>query len=224
MDMSGTAPGTPARPTRRGRESPSVTPLLPLLLLEAMRDRDRPEEVLEDEDITSSMPRRLGLSEVVRVQIDRFEKEVKQRRPQLPSQVEDLLRLVIRRPDCEEIFSATGRRLSERYWRERSGFMRGLIRLLPRPLALISAQRAGKRMLRDLAGNSRLSLTRRPVALSINSTMTARADPGGAACALYTGALTSLLELYTGRKYRVTHERCGGAGGGACAWAVEIAG
>ncbi len=200
-----------------------MSPLLPLLLLETMRDRDRPEEVLEDEDITSSLPRRLGLSEVVRVQIQRFEKEVKQRRPQLPSQVEDLMRLVIRRPDCEEIFAVTGRRLAERNWEERSGLARSFIRLMPRPLALFAAQRAGKRMLRELAGGARFSLARRPASLTIEGTMTARADPGGAACALYSGILNSLLEQYTGRKYRVTHEQCGRGEGGACSWSVEIA-
>src|SRR5687768_14232571 len=109
---------------KRGGEPASITPLVPLLLLQTMRHKDRPEEVLEEEDISVSLPRRLGLSEVVRVQIHRFEEEVKQRRPQRASQVEDLVRLVIRRPDSEEIFFDTGRHVAERFWDERSQWMR----------------------------------------------------------------------------------------------------
>ena len=55
-----------SRPAEMTSQRPSVSPVLPLLLLETMRDRDRPEEVLEEEDITLSLPRRIGLSEGVR--------------------------------------------------------------------------------------------------------------------------------------------------------------
>jgi hypothetical protein len=201
-----------------------VTPVLPLLLLETMRDRDRPEEVLEDEDISVSLPRRLGLSEVVRVQIRRFEEEVKHRRPQVPSQIEDLIRLVIRRPDSEEIFREAGRRIAERYWNQRSSTLRRMVRFLPRPIALLFAQRAGKRMFGELVGPSRFKINRRPESLRIESTLTSRADPGGAACSFYSGAFLALLELYTGRRYRVLHPiwatKTPGSG---CEWSVEIA-
>jgi hypothetical protein len=211
----------------RGSDAPSVSPVLPLLLLETMRDRDRPEEVLEDEDITTSLPRRLGLSEVVRVQIARFDGEVKNRRPQIPSQVEDLLRLVIRRPDCEEIFAEAGRRVAARFWAERAAGVRNSIhflpRALPRALAVIAAQRAGKRMFSELVGPSPFKISRKPLGLKIDSTLTARADPGGAACAFYAGALGELLELYTGRKYRVSHSQCSRNGSSPCEWQVEIA-
>jgi predicted hydrocarbon binding protein len=212
--------------TRRGRrrpDAPSISPVLPLLLLETMRDRDRPDEVLEDEDITTSLPRRLGLSEVVRVQISRFDAEVRHRRLQIPSQVEDLLRLVIRRPDCEEIFAEAGRRVAQKFWSERSASVRRSIRFLPRALAVLSAQRAGKQMFSELVGPSAFKISRKPLSLRIESSMTARADPGGAACALYAGALGELLEQYTGRKYRVSHPACSRNGTSPCEWQVEIA-
>ena len=53
---------TPAAPPQRGRDA-TITPLFPLILLETLRDRDRPEEVLEDEDLTVRLPRRLGRSD-----------------------------------------------------------------------------------------------------------------------------------------------------------------
>jgi predicted hydrocarbon binding protein len=201
-----------------------VSPLLPLLLLRTMRDRDRPDEVMEDEDITLSLPRRLGLSEVVRVQIRRFEEEVRLKRPQLSSQVEDLVRLVIRRPDAEEIFTQAGRRVARHFWDERSNATHRFVRFLPRALALVMAQRAGKRMFRVLVGPTPFRFTRRPVSLRIQDTLSVRADPSGAACGFYSGALTELLELYTNRKYRVLHPSCASRVAGVeCEWAVEIA-
>jgi predicted hydrocarbon binding protein len=189
-----------------------------------MRDRDRPDEVFEEEDITLSLPRRLGLSEVVRVQINRFEGEVRQRRQQVASQVEDLFRLVIRRPDADEIFLDAGERVANHYWAERSEGLKRFIALLPRPLALIAAQRAGRRMFRELVGPTRVKIGRRPVSLRIEQSLSARADPGGAACALYSGAFARLLELYTGRRYRVSHPVCATRGAGqACEWFVEVA-
>ena len=102
---------TPAAPPQRGRDA-TITPLFPLILLETLRDRDRPEEVLEDEDLTVSLPRRLGLSDVVGVQIRRFQEEVRNKRLQSTPQVIDLMRLVVRRPDAEEIFTEAGRRIA----------------------------------------------------------------------------------------------------------------
>lgn len=204
-------------------ESPSITPVFPLLLLETLRDTDRPEELLEDEDVSVSMPRRLGLSEVVRLQIEKFLGEVRQKRPQASSQVEDLIRLVIRRHDADEIFLQAGRRVADRFWSERPGWVRRLVRILPRPLALIFAHRAAKRMFARLVGPTSFSISRKPVELTIASSLTARADPGGAACAFYTGAFAQVLELYTGRRYRVLHPTCKAVRDGAeCRWTVEI--
>jgi hypothetical protein len=225
MAPRGTSSMNRSRLAGSGAETPSVSPVLALLLLETMRDLDRPEEILEEEDISASLPRRLGLSEVVRVQIHRFQEEVRRRRPQLSSQVEDLVRLVIRRPDAEEIFFEAGRRVARRYWEERSPAMRRVTRLLPRAVALAAAQRAGRRMFAELVGPSGFALQRRPLSLRIDATLTARADPGGAACAFYTGALAESLERYTGRHYRVSHPSCGrGQPGTPCEWKVEIAG
>ncbi len=201
-----------------------MSPVLPLILLETMRDRDRPEEVFEEEDISLSLPRRLGLSEVIRVQINRLEGEVRQRRQQIASQVEDLFRLVIRRPDADEIFLDAGVRVANHYWAERSGGYKRSIAVLPRPLSLIAAQWAGRRMFRELVGPTRVRISRRPLNLRIERSLSARADPGGAACAIYSGAFGQLLELYTGRRYRVLHPVCATKRAGqACEWFVEVA-
>jgi hypothetical protein len=132
-----------SRPFRSAPASvPRITPVFPLLVLETMREHDRPVEVLEAEDLTLSMPRRFGLSEVVRVQIQRFQDAVRQRRLQLGSEVEDLVRLVVRRADAEEIFRDAGKRIARHDWTQRAGSLRKIMRFTPGPIGRITAQRA----------------------------------------------------------------------------------
>lgn len=208
---------------RQAETSASITPLFPLLLLETMRDMDRPTEVLEDEDVTISLPRRLGLSDVVSVQIRRFQEEVRAKRPQAAGPVADLIRLVIRRPDAEEICEEAGRRLARYFWTQRSAAFRRAVRLLPGPLSRIAAHRASKKMFGQLAGGRPLAVGRWPAELRIERSLSAEADPGGAACAFYGGAFSELLHFYTGRDYRVRHPECETRQGGSCRWTLEVA-
>jgi bacteriochlorophyll 4-vinyl reductase len=202
--------------------TPSVTPLFPLLLLETLRDMDRPEEVLEGEDLSASMPRRLGLSDVVYAQIHRFREEVRRKRLQTAATVEDLIRLVIKRHDADEIFEEAGRRVARRFWEERSGTARRVVRLLPPALAVRSARRAARRLFRQMQGTAWLEVRGRPPMVRMVSPMTFRADPGGAACAFYAGALSELLREYTGKEHDVAHLHCQARGGDACEWGVEV--
>jgi predicted hydrocarbon binding protein len=211
------------RPASAAATTSSITPVFPLLLLETMRDRDRPGEVLEDEDISVSMPRRLGLSEVVRRQIQHFQGEVRQRRLQRPPQVEDLIRLVVRRPDAEEIFAEAGQRVARHAWGQRAAAFRRSVRFMPGPIARISAQRAAKRLFKQLAGGSRVTVNRWPAELKIRESLTARADPLGVACAFYGGAYAEVLREYTGREYRILHPECEARRGSVCSWSVEVA-
>jgi bacteriochlorophyll 4-vinyl reductase len=208
---------------RRAEKTPTITPVFPLLLLETMRDMDRPEEVLEDEDVTASLPRRFGLSDVVFVQIRRFQNEVKQKRAQSSAQVEDLVRLVVRRPDAERIFNEAGRRIAQYAWDQRTPTMRRMIPWLPRPLAVQAAYRAARRLFRQITGDSRFHVSRWPVELKVHDSLTARADADGTACAFYSGAFGELLQFYTGRQYRVKHSECEARGDDVCHWTVEVA-
>jgi bacteriochlorophyll 4-vinyl reductase len=205
--------GTSAAPRKGG-----ITPLLPLILFETMRDMDRPEEVLEGEDLSASLPRRFGLNDVVHTQIHRFREEVRRKRLQGEAEIENLIRLVIRRPDAEEIFEEAGRRIARLEWEERSGTFRRLVPHLPPSIAIRSARRAALRLFRQISGNGRLQVPRRPLGVRIAGSLTARADPGGAACALYAGVLTELMERYTGRDYRPEHSVCEARGAEVCEW------
>lgn len=196
--------------------------MFPLLLLETMRDMDRPPEVLEDEDLAVSLPRRFGLSDVVGRQIHRFREEVRGRRPQSVAEMEDLIRLVIRRPDAEAIFREAGRRVARHSWQERAAALRRTMRFVPRPIGLFAATRAASRLFRQLAGESQIHIHRRPVEMRITDSLTARADPSSAACSFYSGALEELLNRYTGRTYQVLHSRCQGRGAELCEWTVRV--
>ena len=200
----------------------SVTPVFPLILLETMRDMDRPEEYLEGENPTASMPRRLGLSDVVFRQIHRFQEEVKRKRMQSPDTVADLIRLVIRRPDAEEIFEEAGRRVARHAWGERSGTFRRMVRLLPAGSRQRSARKAAQKLFRQLAGDAGLKVSVKPVSLGLTRSLTSHADPGGAACAFYSGALSELVTQYTGRKTSATHPRCEARGGATCEWVTQV--
>jgi predicted hydrocarbon binding protein len=218
-DPARTASASPLAPAGGGKRR-DLSPLLPLLLLETLRDADRPEEVLEDEDLTVSLPRRLGLSDVVLLQINRLQDEARRRQPQRPELVADLLRLVSRRPDAEDVFTEAGRRLGRQAWEQRTGATQRAIRLLPTSLALAAAQRAVRRLFRELVGPARLQVQRRPPELRITRSLTATADPRGAACALYAGAFAELLRLYTSRPYVTKHTRCEARGDLVCEGAV----
>jgi predicted hydrocarbon binding protein len=199
-----------------------MTPLFPLLVLQTMRDLDRPEEVLEDEDLTVSLPRRLGLSDVVGRQIYRLQEEVRRRRPQPAAEVEDLIRLVIRRPDAEQIFREAGRRIAVDAWENRPRPMRGVVGWLPRRLALVTASRAAKRLFRQIVGDGKLRIRRHPFQMKIEGSFAARVDPSGSACAFYSGALEQLLTAHMGREYLALHPRCQARGDESCEWTVRV--
>jgi predicted hydrocarbon binding protein len=200
----------------------TVTPVFLLLLLETLRDMDQPPEVLEDENVSSSMPRRLGLNEVVLRQITRLRDATRRKLPQTRAEAENLIRLVIRRPDAEEIFDAAGREMSRRAWNERSPLLRRVLRWLPRAIVNRIAARAAERLFGKILGGGRLGLAGWPGEISISECLTASADPGGAACGFYAGVYAELISLYSGKAHSVRHTRCAARGADACVWTTAV--
>jgi len=211
------SPGTFA-PRRSGADIPSITPVFPLLLLETMRDMDRPDEVLEGEDLAISMPRRLGLSDVIFTQIHRFREEVKRKRLQTPATVEDLIRLVIRRPDAEEIFEEAGRRVARRAWDARSPGYRRTLGMMPQRLRSRSARAAARRLFRQIGGGVKVEIAGRPLSLRVHDSVMVSADPGGAACHFYRGAFAETVTRYVGKPHDAPHVKCTATGGALCEW------
>jgi len=222
--MSTESTTAPAHSASEQVKPATVTPVFLLLLLETLRDHDRPPEVLEDEDVSLSMPRRLGLNEVVVRQIRRLQDATRRRVPQSRDEAENLIRLVIRRPDSEEIFEEAGREMARRAWLERSPLLRRTLPWFPRALVNRIAARAARRLFRHILGGGRLGLAGWPGELSITESLTASADPGGEACGFYAGVYAELLSLYTGRTHSVRQTRCSGRGGDVCVWNAAVVG
>ncbi|HEX6938238.1 MAG TPA: hypothetical protein VF158_02410 [Longimicrobiales bacterium] len=199
------------------RPTTMVPPLLPLVLLESVRAHDRPREVLEDEDLTASLPRRLGLTGVVQSQIRRYEEAERKGRSVPLDEVRDLFRLILRRPDAEPILRDSGIRLAQRQYRRRTAAMVRLLGFLP-GVAAGAVRRATRSLARRTACGARVEVAGWPLELRLRGAITAEVDPGGTACVLYTGAIEELLGLYLRRRPTVEHRRCASRGDDRCIW------
>lgn len=200
------------------REHGVVDAAVALALLEAVRAHDHPGEVLEDEDLAVSLPRRLGLKGVVLSQIERYEKAHLAGRKVPVSDLSNLLRLVLRRPDAEAILRDAGRQVARFHYERLSRVRASMLRVMRGPFALGPVRRAARNMLRGIAGNGRPRLHGKPFVLRLPGSIAARLDP--IACVLYTGALEELILLYTGAARVLHHERCLARGDDVCEWVL----
>lgn len=189
-----------------------IRALVGLRLLEAIRDQDVPGEVLEEEDPSVTLPRRLGLSEVVERQIRTYKEDVRRGTRLSDEEVRDLFRLVIRRPDAEEIFLQVGRLLAG------PARLGGWRRFLPKPVAYALARSRARRTLKGLFGRRIGGFGRGPCSVEGRTLIFYEADPGGEACEFLTGFLESILEQASGRRARVRHTRCQARDDAHCRW------
>jgi hypothetical protein len=185
-----------------------------LTLLEVLRRQDRPAEVLEAENTTVTMPRRLGLSDVVDQQIRRYREEVRRGHRIGDDEVKDLVRLVIRRPDSEEVFFRAGRLLAgdqnpQATWRK----------ALPPAVAYALARRATGRKLRSLFGRRVGGFAPGPFTMEGRSLVFIQSDPGGDACNFVSGFCQSVLDQYVAGA-QVVHSLCESRHDSLCRWTV----
>ncbi len=203
-------PSLPASPpARRPRR---VHARVALALMETIRTQDLPPELLDDENVSVTIPRRFGLSGVVDVQIRRY-REQAGRRGRIPeSEFVDLVRFVVRRPDADEVFLASGRALlgGERTpgWR----------RVLPRRAQFALARRMASRRLRTLFGGRLVRSVGSPFQVEDVQDLLITADPGGDACQLVVGLSRSVLEAYGIESPDVLHSECRARGDTRCLW------
>ena len=197
-----------------------VPAYLPLALLEAVRAHDRPAEVLEDEDLTVSLPRRFGLTGVVETQIARYEAAQRAGRSVRLDEVVALFRLVLRRPDAGLIMHDTGRRFATWHFERRPASLRNLYPRLPARLSTMFAARAIRKALHLLNAGTSVHVHRSPFHVSIENCIFPRVDSSGAACALLTGLLEAEWKLFTGTTVSVAHDPCSAEGRARCEWRV----
>ena len=186
-----------------------------LALLEAVRDHDRPGEVLDDENVSLTLPRRFGLSEVVDAQIKRYRQEARHGRRIPEPEVRDLIRLVVRRPDAQRVFHEVGRSLTAvegpRWWR----------RMQPDRLKLNLARRRIRRRLSGVFGRKFVLTPRGSFRIESADSLLIESDPQGNACALVTGLSQAVIEAYGSGAKRVVHRSCRARGGESCRWELQ---
>lgn len=194
---------------------PRVAPVVGLIILESLRDQDLPSEFLEDDSPAGTMPRRLGLSDVVLRQIAFYQKAVKQRARMTDEQVADLIRLVVRRPDAAQVFLHAGLRLSSRVGQ---GLIPGA--LAPRNLSFHLARRAAASELKRIFGREMGGFAQAPFALEGRGLLFSETDRTGQACHLLTGFCQGVVSRRMGADHQIVHSQCQAIGDPLCRWTV----
>ena len=199
----------------------TVDALLPLSLLEAVRSVDSPHDDLDTEYVPELRNKRLGLSETVYAQIQRYTAAVKrsQRAPQ--EEAVALARLIGRRPDAQEVFASAGRILARESLESGSSVTRRVILVLPsplaRPLALREARRIASRYL-----NGSIRRIGGSLLLEVPDSVTVDSGPKETGCAYYESVLRELVRMLVGGSGAVEHVRCVTRGEAACEWLAAV--
>ena len=204
--------GQTPEPAAAGR--PRVSAVVALTLLEVIQARDQPSEVFEEEDTSITMPRRLGLSDVVERQIRNYQGEVKRGRKISDGEFSNLVGLVIKRPDSEDVFLECGKRLANGPSGRRSRFM-------PRGMAVSLARRHVRRRLKALFGRRIGGFAGGGFTMEGRALLFMQADPGGDACRLVSGLCSEVLGATIHGAPDVKHLACEARGDSFCRWGIE---
>ncbi len=176
-------------------------------------------EVLEEEDLTASLPRRLGLTGVVETQIQRYQDAVRHRRPVRADDITHLLRLVLRRPDAAAILKEAGLDVAQRLTRRLPGRLLGRLPL-PRRARMAAARRATQRVLRQLAGPATLKVSG-GLSVEMRDSLGTLRGEAGTACVLYSAVIEETVFRVTGHRPEVRETRCATRGAVSCVWTIE---
>jgi predicted hydrocarbon binding protein len=200
--------------------SASVDSLLPLSLLEAVRDVDSPIEDIEAELVGDLRNKRLGLSDTVYMQIRRYSEAVKRSQRTGIDEAAGLAKLIGRRSDAEAVFRAAGKFLAREAYQTISPVSRRLMLVLPSLLTRPIALRHTRKLTRRYFGG-RVSRVGSSIFLEVSHSVTLEAAPRSIGCAYYEAGLKELLRLLVNSVGAVEHHRCATRGEGTCAWRAE---
>ncbi|MFI5278913.1 MAG: hypothetical protein ACHQU1_00350 [Gemmatimonadales bacterium] len=195
--------------------------ILPLSLLEAMRNLDSPSDEEVAEYVDELLKKRLGLSDTVAAQIGRYEDVVKRDGAVSAEELEQILRLVGRRTDAALVFADGGRRAARRALGRLGGTTRWASRSLPRALR----RRVGFRGARAAAHEVFGAVLARGGANAVATLETAeaiRATPDGAACTFYAAAFAELLRQLVDFEGTMDHSSCRSRGDERCEWRTTL--
>jgi hypothetical protein len=200
-----------------------VHPILPLALLEAVRELDVPPGADLDEFHRELTVKRLGTSRTVVAQIGRYAQLVSAGRRIEGDELAAVLRLVGRRADAALAFANAGRIAGRRAARLASPLMRALRRASVggpgRSLGFLIARRAARVVLAaDLArpgGVYQATLAGAPAAVVVSVE---------SACGFFGAALAELLRTFTDFDGALFHTECRARGAVVCRWTSSARG
>jgi hypothetical protein len=203
--------------------TPAAVPaLLPLSLLEAIRNLDTPVEDGLDELAEEIVVRRLGLSPTVAAQIQRYRVAAERDGTVELDEVVSVIRLVGRRPDASLVFADAGRRAARHAVRSGGRSARTFARVSPAGLGRRVSLRAAARLAGQVFGGE-LGAPASGTEVRMADPLSIAAVPDGAACAFYGAAYGELLRCLSGFEGAMLHERCRSRGDDACVWRCAAA-
>ena len=197
-----------------------VHPGIALALLRSLRDQDTPEESLEDEAFADSLPRRLGLSDVVDVQMRRYA-DLRDRGQALAlSEFLDLVRLISRRPDAHFIFRTAGGTLALERFADPGMIRRKMRRFYPEGVRRRNLLRSMSTAARALNPGSQIKAQQNPPGMEIENCALSSAGIHGSACEILTAALAVCVTEVWDADLSIRHTECRGREGDRCVWSL----
>lgn len=202
--------------------SGSFPAIIPLSLLEAMRNLDTPVEDGLDDLAEELVTKRLGLSTTVAAQIARYRRAAERDERIGDDEVVAVFRLVSRRADAELVYADAGRRTARYAARGVPALRRGLLRLAPtglrRKLGMTAAAQVAGRLL-----NATLRPHGEVARVEMRESLATRAEAAGNGCRFYGAAFAELLRVLSGFEGAMVHEGCQGRGDSSCRWSAARA-
>ena len=202
--------------------SSAVPAVIPLSLLEAIRNLDTPVEDGLDELAEEMVVRRLGLSPTVAAQIQRYKQAADRDGGVDADEAISVLRLVGRRADASLVFADAGRRAARYATRAHARPSWTLARVTAGGMTRRLAQRSAGHLARRAFGGE-LRSAPEGIEVRMAEPLSFKALPDGSACAFYGSAYGELLRRMTGFEGAMVHERCRGRGHDACVWQTAAA-
>jgi hypothetical protein len=201
---------------------PPVSALIPLSLLEAIRNLDTPVEDGLDELAEEIAVRRLGLSPTVAAQIQRYRQSAERGGGVDLDETVSVFRLVGRRADAALVFADAGRRAARYAAKAWGRSSRTLARLSPRPLARRLALRTVARLTRSIFDGD-LKARANVVEIRMSAPLSFVALPSGEGCLFYGSAYLEMLRALTGFEGALLHAHCRSRSDNDCHWHTAVA-
>ena len=197
----------------------TIPAIIPLSLLEALRNVDAPVEDGLEELAGEVVSKRLGLSATVQAQIARYDHHAARGRAVALDEATSVFRLVGRRPDATLVFADAGRRAARRAaprWPRVLG-------LLPSGMARVAGARAAAGVARRLVGGH-LEVKDAEARGVVPVPLGLDAVPEGTGCDFYGALFGELLRGLARFEGAVRHTRCRARGDDGCEWRARAVG